>query len=113
MASRCPFTLPRLSGRGRFFLPGNASRLGGCRDDQCETDRCVVRYTRGMLHFPRTVLKGAAFAICLWTCAGYCQSSADAEIERYSQEGQKALAEARYPDAERAFEKLRSLEPDV
>jgi len=27
--------------------------------------------------------------------------------------GQKALAEARYPDAERAFEKLRSLEPDV
>jgi tetratricopeptide (TPR) repeat protein len=66
-----------------------------------------------MFHFPRTVLKGAAFAICLWACAGYCQSSTDAEIERYSQEGQKALAEARYPDAERAFEKLRSLEPDV
>jgi tetratricopeptide (TPR) repeat protein len=66
-----------------------------------------------MLHFPKTVLKGAAFAICLWACAGYCQSSTDAEIERYSQEGQKALAEARYPDAERAFEKLRSLEPDV
>jgi tetratricopeptide (TPR) repeat protein len=58
-------------------------------------------------------LKGAAFAISLWACAGYCQSSNDAEIERYSQEGQKALAEARYPDAERAFEKLRSLEPDV
>jgi tetratricopeptide (TPR) repeat protein len=66
-----------------------------------------------MFHFPRTVLKGAAFAICLWACAGYCQSSTEAEIERYSQEGQKALAEARYPDAERAFEKLRSLEPDV
>ena len=58
-------------------------------------------------------MKGAAFAICLWACAGYCQSSTEAEIERYSQEGQKALAEARYPDAERAFEKLRSLEPDV
>ena len=58
-------------------------------------------------------MKGAAFAICLWACSGYCQSSTDAEIERYSQEGQKALAEARYPDAERAFEKLRSLEPDV
>jgi tetratricopeptide (TPR) repeat protein len=72
-----------------------------------------MRYTRGMFHFPRTVLKGAAFAICLWACAGYCQSSTEAEIERYSQEGQKALAEARYPDAERAFEKLRSLEPDV
>ena len=69
----------------------------------------------GMLHFPRTVLKGAALAICLsvWASAGYCQSSTDAEIERYSEEGQKALAESRYPDAERAFEKLRSLEPDV
>jgi tetratricopeptide (TPR) repeat protein len=66
-----------------------------------------------MLHFPRILLKGAAFAISLWACAGYCQSSSDAEIERYSQEGQKALAEARYPDAERAFEKLRSLEPDI
>ena len=66
-----------------------------------------------MFYFPRSLLKGAAFAISLWACAGYCQSSNDAEIERYSQEGQKALAEARYPDAERAFEKLRSLEPDV
>jgi tetratricopeptide (TPR) repeat protein len=66
-----------------------------------------------MFHFPRSLLKGAAFAISLWACAGYCQSSNDAEIERYSQEGQKALAEARYPDAERAFERLRSLEPDV
>jgi tetratricopeptide (TPR) repeat protein len=68
-----------------------------------------------MLYFPRTVLKGAAFAISLWACPGYCQSSTDAEaeIERYSEEGQKALAEARYPDAERAFEKLRSLEPGV
>lgn len=67
----------------------------------------------GMLYFPRTVLKGAAFAIFLWASAGNCQSSTDAEIERYSEEGQKALAEARYPDAERAFEKLRSLEPGV
>src|SRR5262249_34504787 len=37
----------------------------------------------------------------------------DADIERYSQEGQKALAEGRYSDAESAFEKLRKLEPDV
>jgi tetratricopeptide (TPR) repeat protein len=66
-----------------------------------------------MIYFPRTLLKGAAVAIYLWACAGYCQSANDAEIERYSQEGQKALSEARYPDAERAFEKLRSLEPDV
>jgi len=58
-------------------------------------------------------LKGAAFALSLWASAAYCQSSTDAQIERYSEEGQKALTEARYPDAERAFEKLRSLEPDV
>ena len=67
----------------------------------------------GMLHFPSTLLKGAVFTIGFWACTGYCQSSTEAEIERYSQEGQKAFAESRYPDAERAFERLRSLEPDV
>jgi tetratricopeptide (TPR) repeat protein len=32
-------------------------------------------------------------------------------VERYSQEGAKALAEQRYGDAEKAFEKLRELDP--
>ena len=41
------------------------------------------------------------------------QGSTEAELERYSQEGQKALAEARYSDAERAYEKLRDLDPEV
>ena len=51
--------------------------------------------------------------VCL--CAPYCysQGSTEAELERYSQEGQKALAEERYGDAERAYEKLRDLDPEV
>ena len=38
--------------------------------------------------------------------------SADA-IEKYSAEGQQALAQGRYSEAEAAFEKLRELEPEV
>jgi tetratricopeptide (TPR) repeat protein len=38
--------------------------------------------------------------------------SADA-IERYSEQGQQALAQGRYAEAEVAFEKLRELEPGV
>ena len=51
--------------------------------------------------------------VCLCAPYGYCQGSTEAELERYSQEGQKALAEARYGDAERAYEKLRDLDPEV
>jgi tetratricopeptide (TPR) repeat protein len=50
---------------------------------------------------------------CLCAPYGYSQGSTEAELERYSQEGQKALAEARYSDAERAYEKLRDLDPEV
>jgi tetratricopeptide (TPR) repeat protein len=51
--------------------------------------------------------------VCLCAPYGYSQGSTEAELERYSQEGQKALAEGRYSDAERAYEKLRDLDPDV
>jgi tetratricopeptide (TPR) repeat protein len=34
-------------------------------------------------------------------------------VERYSQEGARALSEQRYADAEKAYEKLRQLEPAV
>ena len=66
-----------------------------------------------MFHLRSPVLRILAFAVCLCAAGAYGQSSTDAEIERYSQEAQKALAESRYPDAERAFEKLRDLEPAV
>jgi tetratricopeptide (TPR) repeat protein len=51
--------------------------------------------------------------VCLCAPYGYSQGSTEAELERYSQEGQKALTEARYSDAERAYEKLRDLDPEV
>ncbi len=55
-------------------------------------------------------------AICtVWLCGGQmlAQSlSADA-IEQYSEQGQRALAEGHYSEAEQAFEKLRELEPGV
>ncbi len=35
----------------------------------------------------------------------------DAALERFAQEGERALAESRYQDAEKAFEKLRQLSP--
>jgi tetratricopeptide (TPR) repeat protein len=41
------------------------------------------------------------------------QTSSQDAIARFSEQGQKALAEGRYSDAESAFEKLRELEPDV
>jgi tetratricopeptide (TPR) repeat protein len=72
-----------------------------------------LKYTEFMLHRYRGLIVTALALLCLSAPFSHSQASTDAEIERYSQEGQKALAEARYPDAEQAFEKLRSLEPDV
>ena len=39
--------------------------------------------------------------------------SSDVEVQRYSEQGQRALADGRYSQAEQAFEKLRELEPGV
>ncbi|HEX4485473.1 MAG TPA: tetratricopeptide repeat protein [Terriglobales bacterium] len=64
-----------------------------------------------MLDFRRSIPGILVLAVWLFASGAYGQS--DADIERYSREGQQALAEARYADAERAFEKLRDLEPDV
>jgi len=49
------------------------------------------------------------FAFALSVSAVVGQDS----VERYAQEGQAALAAGRYADAEKAFEKLRQLEPDM
>lgn len=66
-----------------------------------------------MVHFRRRLLEILLLVFSFCAFRAYGQSSNDAEVERYSQEAQKALAEARYADAEHAFEKLRSLEPNV
>jgi len=41
------------------------------------------------------------------------QSSSSAAVEQFSEAGQRALAEGNYPAAEEAFEKLKTLEPNV
>src|SRR5437764_1173892 len=51
----------------------------------------------------------ALFVFALSVSAAVGQDS----IERYAEEGQAALAAGRYADAEKAFEKLRQLEPGM
>jgi len=48
-------------------------------------------------------------ALCCFSLPSIAQQ--DASVERYAEEGQAALAAGRYADAEKAFEKLRQLEP--
>jgi tetratricopeptide (TPR) repeat protein len=50
-------------------------------------------------------------ALCVsWAAA---QDASEASSERYAGQGQAALAQGRYEEAEKAFEKLRELEPRV
>ena len=51
--------------------------------------------------------------LCLSTSAVIAQAPAPTELERYAAEGQKALAERRWADAARAYEKLRELSPET
>ncbi|MGC1903110.1 MAG: tetratricopeptide repeat protein [Candidatus Acidiferrum sp.] len=48
-----------------------------------------------------------------WSFTSTAQASSQDAIGQFSEQGQRALAEGRYSDAEKAFEKLRELEPDV
>ena len=50
--------------------------------------------------------------ICLIYSAALAQSSGSL-IQQYSEEGNRALAENRYAEAEKAFEKLRELDPGI
>jgi tetratricopeptide (TPR) repeat protein len=53
--------------------------------------------------------------ILLWLSAAslLAQQPDPASLQRYFQEGEKALAEGRYADAERSYSKLRELNPEV
>jgi tetratricopeptide (TPR) repeat protein len=48
-------------------------------------------------------------------CSSYAaaQAANPDDVQRYAEEGQKALAQGRYEAAERAYEKLRDLEPGI
>lgn len=52
-------------------------------------------------------------AVCLSGAAVLAQAPEPAALERYATEGQKALAEGRWADAARAYEKLRELSPET
>src|SRR5258705_1778913 len=57
-----------------------------------------------------------SLAICAaWLCSGdvLAQSPDTSAVEQYAEQGQRALAEGRYSEAEQAFERLRELEPGM
>jgi tetratricopeptide (TPR) repeat protein len=56
------------------------------------------------------IIRIAVVALCFGASTLVAQ---DASVERYAQEGQSALADGRYADAEAAFLKLRQLEPGM
>lgn len=63
----------------------------------------------------RYIFRGLLLLIFVWTWGVdlFGQTPNADLIARYSEQGQSALAEGRYSEAENAFEKLKELEPDV
>jgi tetratricopeptide (TPR) repeat protein len=51
--------------------------------------------------------------LCIVPIAVIAQAGTDAEIARYTNEGQQALAQGHFAEAQADFEKLANLEPDV
>jgi tetratricopeptide (TPR) repeat protein len=49
----------------------------------------------------------------VWCCAWQALAQSADPVEKYSEQGQSALAQGNYAEAETAFEKLRDLEPGV
>ena len=70
----------------------------------CDTLPLMVRPGRNAL---RKILP----FLCLYGSYVLAQRPDSSLVERYSQEGTKALAEQRYAEAEKVFEKLRELDP--
>jgi tetratricopeptide (TPR) repeat protein len=51
--------------------------------------------------------------VALMCCAFPAPAQSAEGVEKYSEQGQRALAQGNYPEAEAAYEKLRELEPGV
>ena len=66
-----------------------------------------------MVDVGRKFLLRAPIILCLSGLCLLAQQPDSNLVERYSQEGARALAEQRYADAEKAYEKLRQLEPGI
>jgi len=54
-----------------------------------------------------------AVCLCLMALSAFGQPSGGSATERYAAEGQNALAAGRFEDAQKAYEKLRDLEPGI
>jgi tetratricopeptide (TPR) repeat protein len=63
----------------------------------------------------RYAFRALSLAIVVWSWGSFAlgQTTKADLIAQYSEAGQAALAEGRYAEAERAFEKLKALEPGV
>ena len=61
---------------------------------------------------PWAILRITMFSACLAKSLLVAQTPEDA-VQHYAQEGQQALADGRYGEAEQDFEKLRALQPGV
>jgi tetratricopeptide (TPR) repeat protein len=59
------------------------------------------------------MLLGLIIFLCLVAPSGLAQQANSALLQRYSQEGEKALAEQRYDEAANAYEKMRELAPNT
>ena len=51
--------------------------------------------------------------VLMWGCVFHGLAQSTDPVEKYSEQGQRALAQENYAEAEAAFEKLRELEPGV
>ncbi len=64
-----------------------------------------------MVYLGRKAFRRALVFLCL-SCSYLLAQQQDPQLlQRYSQEGERALAEKRYAEAEKAYEKLRELDP--
>jgi tetratricopeptide (TPR) repeat protein len=64
-----------------------------------------------MIHAGAKVLLTVPMILCLSGASLLAQQPDTSLLERYSQEAEKALGEQRYGEAEKAYEKLRELDP--
>ncbi|MBZ5653597.1 MAG: tetratricopeptide repeat protein, partial [Acidobacteriia bacterium] len=64
-----------------------------------------------MLRLSRIRCLGIFLLMC--GCAFHASAQSMDPVEKYSEQGQRALAQGNYAEAEAAFEKLRELEPGV
>lgn len=66
-----------------------------------------------MVHPGRNTFRSALVFLFLSGSYLMAQQPDASLLQRYSQEGERALAENRYPDAEKAYEKLAKLQPGI